>query len=122
MNAKPQLKYFVLDPVHGELITFPNKEDYLDSQVKSAMFIKMKQVMCAWGPSGRSDMTKFGIKNSIELNFLNESILMLGSYEESQTSKWLTSLQKAKKFIDWYFSIKLVLKEQEKKEPLDPSQ
>ena len=56
------------------------------------MFIKMQQVMCAWGPSGRSDMTKYGIGNSIELNFLNESIMMLGAYEKSQTSKWLQQL------------------------------
>ena len=75
------------------------------------MFIKMKQVMCAWGPSGRSNMTKYGIVNSIELNFLNESILMLGAYEKSQATKWLSSLQKAKKFVDWYFSIKIMLKE-----------
>ena len=45
--------------------------------------------MCAWGPSGRSDMTKFGIENSIELNFLNESIMMLGAYEKIQMTKWL---------------------------------
>ena len=42
VDVKPQLKYFVLDPVHGELIAFQRKEDYLESQVKAAMFIKMK--------------------------------------------------------------------------------
>ena len=41
-DPKPALKYFVLDPVHGDIIVFPKKEEYLESQVKSAMFIKMK--------------------------------------------------------------------------------
>lgn len=111
-DQKPQLKYFVLDPVHGELIVFKTKDEYLDSQVDKAMFIKMAQVMCAWGPSGRSDMAKYGISNTIELNFINNSILMLGAYDKNQADQWLQSLQKAKKFADWYFSIKAMLKEQ----------
>ena len=41
-DPKPALKYFVLDPVHGDIILFPKKEEYLESHVKSAMFIKMK--------------------------------------------------------------------------------
>ena len=110
-DPKPALKYFVLDPVHGDIIVFPKKEEYLESQVKSAMFIKMKQIVCAWGPSGRSDMVRHGIENSIELNFLNESIMLLGAYDKAQMNEWLVNLQKAKKFADWYFSIKVMIKE-----------
>ena len=91
-DPKPQLKYFVLDPVHGDIVVFQRKEDYVESQVKSASFIKMKQIMCAWGPSGRSDMAKHGIENSIELNFLNESIMLLGAFDKAQMSQWLLSL------------------------------
>ena len=119
-DPKPALKYFVLDPVHGDIIVFPKKEEYLESQVKSAMFIKMKQIVCAWGPSGRSDMARHGIENSIELNFLNESIMLLGAYDKAQMNEWLVNLQKAKKFADWYFSIKVMIKEQDKGQ-IDPS-
>lgn len=63
---------------------------------------KLKDVVCAWGPCDRIEMHKHDIGASIELNFYNESILLLGAHEKDQVNKWLASLQKTKKFVEWF--------------------
>lgn len=54
-------------------------------------------------------MRKHEISASIELNFYDESILLLGAHEKDQVNKWLVHIQKTKKFVDWYLSVKSIV-------------
>jgi len=54
-------------------------------------------------------MKKHEIEAAIELNFYDESILLLGAHEKDQVSQWLSTLQKAKKFVEWFFAIKGII-------------
>ena len=58
-------------------------------------------------------MNKNGVQHSIELNFLNETILLLGAHERTQANKWLEHIQKGKKFMDWYKKLKDTVQEQQ---------
>lgn len=44
--------------------------------------LQLKQVVCAWGPSGRIEMRKHDVGASIELNFYDETIVLLGAHEK----------------------------------------
>lgn len=91
----PSLKYFVLDPIHGDIICFRREADYSAALSDKAVFIKLHHVLCAWGPSSREEMKKAGL-HSIELSFANESVLLLGAYDSDQIQEWLHFFQKAK--------------------------
>lgn len=52
----------------------------------------MRQIVCVWGPSARIEMRKHEISAAIEVNFYDESILLLGAHEKDQVNKWLTYL------------------------------
>ena len=96
----------MLDPIKGELIIFKKAADYASNKLKAAECFKLRQVVCAWGPSSRAEMRKLEIQASIELNLYDESILLLGAHEKDQVNKWLAYLQKAQKFVEWFLSIK----------------
>lgn len=57
-------------------------------------------------------MRKHDIEASIELNFYNESIVLLGAHEKDQINQWLISLQKAKKFTEWISSVRSIIQGQ----------
>jgi len=54
-------------------------------------------------------MKKHDIGASIELNFYNEGILLLGAHELDQVNQWLGYIQKSQKFSEWFLSIKGIL-------------
>ena len=57
-------------------------------------------------------MRKHEISAAIEVNFYDDSILLLGAHEKDQVNKWLTHLQKSKKFVDWFLSVKSIVDKQ----------
>ena len=71
----------------------------------------MMNIICIWGPSGRQEMTKNGVEHSLEINFINETILLMGAHDRAQVDKWLDNLQKAKKFYDWFTKLSNIVKE-----------
>ena len=80
--GKPSLRFAVLDPIQGEFVIYKTAKDYtkgVKAAAKAPTF-NMRQVLCAWGPSGRIEMRKHEIQQAIELNFYDESILMLGAH------------------------------------------
>jgi hypothetical protein len=79
-KQSPTIKYFVLDPINGDVICFRKESDYQAALSDKAVFIKLQHVLCAWGPSSRDEMKKANL-NSIELSFANESVLLLGAYD-----------------------------------------
>ena len=72
----------------------------------------MRQIVCVWGPSARIEMRKHEISAAIEVNFYDESILLLGAHEKDQVNKWLIYLQKSKKFVDWFLSVRSIVERQ----------
>ena len=80
--GKPGLRFAVLDPIIGDLKVFKNPSDYRNQKTKQAQILHLSEVVCAWGPSGRIEMRKHDIEAAIELNFLNESIVLLGAHEK----------------------------------------
>ena len=54
-------------------------------------------------------MRKHDISAAIEINFYDDSIMLLGAHEKEQVSKWLTNLQKGKKFVDWFLAVKSIV-------------
>ena len=57
-------------------------------------------------------MRKHEISAAIEVNFYDESILLLGAHEKDQVNKWLIYLQKSKKFVDWFLSVRSIVERQ----------
>ena len=57
-------------------------------------------------------MRKHEIGAAIEVNFYDESILLLGAHEKDQVNKWLTHLQKGKKFVDWFLAVRSIVDRQ----------
>ena len=78
----PALKYFVLDPLSGDIGCFRKEADYKASRSDRAVFIKLQHMLCVWGPSNREEMKKANL-HSIELSFANESVLLLGAYDQT---------------------------------------
>ena len=108
-TSSVDLKYFVIDPVNGELATYRSEKEYASSKTAKGVLLKFSQILAIWGPSERSEMKKKKVVASVEISFYNESILLLGAYDKRQVEKWLSYLQRAKKFCDWLFSIKLMI-------------
>lgn len=79
-TSAPSMKYFVLDPLHGDIGCFKKESDYKSTRSEKAVFIKLQHVLCIWGPSKRDEMRNVGL-HSIEMSFANESTLLLGAYE-----------------------------------------
>jgi len=55
-------------------------------------------------------MRKSKVECSIELDFFNGEIVLLGAHDRDQVHSWLLYVQKAMKFTDWFSSVKSVLK------------
>mmetsp|Transcript_33508 Transcript_33508/g.44151 ORF Transcript_33508/g.44151 Transcript_33508/m.44151 type:complete len:120 (-) Transcript_33508:1855-2214(-) len=80
--GKPSLRFAVLDPILGDLKVFKTASDFRNQKMKQAQTYFLNKVVCAWGPSGRIEMRKHEIEVAIELNFYDESILLLGAHEK----------------------------------------
>ena len=80
--GKPTLRFAVLDPIQGDLTIFKKPSDYHNAKLKQAQVFKMRQVVCVWGPSARIEMRKHEIGSAIEINFYDESILLLGAHDK----------------------------------------
>jgi hypothetical protein len=72
-----------MDPILGEITLYKSEQDYRSHNLKQAEYIKMVNIMCIWGPSGRQEMMKNGIAFSLEINFQNETILMMGAHDRA---------------------------------------
>jgi hypothetical protein len=83
--------YYVLDPIHGELTQFRAQKDYYSQNVKQSIVIRLKEVMAVWGPTQKKELKGKGL-HSIEVNFFNESVLILALYDGAHISQWLRYL------------------------------
>ena len=82
-SGKPLLKYAIADPILGEIQMYKSELDFSKKSPKVEQ-IKMQNILCIWGPSGRSEMKNNGVDHSMEINFRNETILLLGAHEKTQ--------------------------------------
>jgi hypothetical protein len=90
-TTKPTCYFYVLDPLYGELTQYKTKKDYELKKIQTAAVFNLNQVMAVWGLVVRDEL-KDNQLNSIEINFFNDSLLLLALFDAEHISRWLKYL------------------------------
>jgi len=119
---KQKQLYFVLLPCKGELMKFEKQDHYeraIAEQKKpgadvakvlkklNAEVVRLNDVVSVY-PSFRTQFINKQ-QHCIEVCCYNEQILYFAAYDSEQTKQWLAHLSRAKKFFDWYQTIRGLL-------------